>query len=304
MNINTLDLNLLLVFDAILRTRSTTLAGEQIGLTQSAVSNALKRLRLAFEDPLFVKTLDGMMPTPRAAKMAEPIQAALLRIRHAVEDRGEFNSHESERTFRLCMSDIGQMIMLPPLLEYLRKEAPHVNLETVETTPQEAPGLLARGEIDLAIGFLKDLGDGIYSQRLKSETFVCLVRADHPTIRDQLTLDQYLSAAHAEYRPSGGSHSIYEDAVKKLFAEHCVQRRVALRLAHSAGIARVITHSDLIMAVPSRLGDSLSAYSDLRLLPLPFESPTYNITQQWHARSHKDSGHAWLRGTFTFLFRE
>ncbi|UCV17848.1 LysR family transcriptional regulator [Ferribacterium limneticum] len=304
MNINTLDLNLLLVFDAILRTHSTTLAGEQMGLTQSAVSNALKRLRLAFDDPLFVKTQEGMMPTLRAEKMAETIQSALLQIRNVVEDRGEFDARHSERTFRLCMSDIGQMIMLPPLLNYLRTEAPHINLETIEATPQEAPGLLARGEVDLAIGFLKDLGDGIYNQRLKRETFVCLVRADHPTIRDHLALGQYLSAAHAEYRPSGGSHSIFEDAAKKLFAAHGVERRVALRLAHSTGIGLVITHSDFVIAVPSRLGDTFSAYPNLRVFPLPFESPVYNITQQWHGRCQKDPGHAWLRTTFALLFRE
>lgn len=304
MNINTLDLNLLLVFDAILRTRSNTLAGARIGLTQSAVSNALKRLRLAFEDPLFVKTPDGMMPTPRAVTMAEPIQTALLQIRHTVEDRGDFDPHKSERTFRLCMSDIGQMIILPPLLSHLRAEAPRVNLEITEATPQEASGLLAMGEIDLAIGFLKDLGEGFHSQRLKRENFVCLARADHPTIRNQLSLEQYLSAAHAEYRPAGGSYSIFEDAVKRVFTDHRVERRVALRLTHSAGIARIITHSDLVIAVPSRLAQAYSAYPDLQVLPLPFESPVYNITQQWHGRFHKDPGHGWLRATATSLFRD
>lgn len=299
MNINTFDLNLLLVFDAMLRTRSTTLAGERMGLTQSAISNALKRLRQIFDDPLFVKTPDGMMPTPCAERMAEPIQEALFQIRNTIEDRDGFTPDESQRTFRLCVSDVGQMMLLPRLLSHLRTEAPHVNLETIESTPQDAPGLLATGEIDLAIGFRKELGEGFHSQKLAQDHFVCLLRADHPTIRNQLTLEQFLSAAHAEYRPSGGSYSVFEEAVKGVVAN-----RGVLRLAHLAGIASVISHSDLVIVVPRRLAEILSRDSDLQVLSLPFESPVFEVTQQWHGRFHKDPGHRWLRAVIASLFRE
>jgi len=304
MNLNALDLNLLKVFDAMLRTGNTTLAGEHVGLTQSAISNALKRMRQIFNDPLFVLSAQGMRPTPAAQRMAVPIQAALAQIRLALEDRGQFDPKVSERGFRLYLSDVGQMYFLPPLLAALRAEAPQIALETLEMPPRDAQQLMAAGDIDLALGPLAAFGEGYHRQHLLDEYFVCLVRREHPFIGDELSLDQYLRASHIIYRPKARSSAPLDDAVEKMCVERGIRRHVALTLSHSLGLARMTTHSDFVTVVPSRLARSYVNYPDLRVLPLPFEWPSYEISQQWHGRVQKDPGHAWLRARIASLFKE
>jgi DNA-binding transcriptional LysR family regulator len=151
-NLRTLDLNLLLVFDALLRTRSTTLEAEELRLTQSAVSNALKRLRVAFADPLFVKTPDGMLPTALAGTLAQPISDGLSSIRDAVEAKTSFDPATSDRTFRIYMSDIGQMILMPKLMAELAKIARNLKIVTVDASHKDAQYAMTTGGIDLAIG--------------------------------------------------------------------------------------------------------------------------------------------------------
>ena len=193
MNFNTLDLNLLVVFDAILRTRSVTLAGENVHLSQSAMSNALKRLRRSFNDPLFVRTSMGMLPTPYAEQISKPIQDALAQIKATIEAKNVFDPAKSERTFRIYMTDVGQMVLLPDLLERIPKEAPHVNLQTVQVPMHHREEAMESGEVDLAVGYLIPFEGHFYRQKLFTETYVCMVRAGHPTIGDQITLREFLT---------------------------------------------------------------------------------------------------------------
>lgn len=295
MNINTLDLNLLLVFDAVQRTHSTTIAGEQIGVTQSAVSNALRRLRDAFDDELFVRTECGMMPTPKAQAMAGPIQAALQQIRQVVENRGSFDARASTRHFRIAVSDIGQMWLVPQLMQELHELAPGATLETVSLIRHGTVQLMSSGEVDLAIGVLLPLGAGYFRQRLRTLRFVCIARRDHPDIRGTLSVEQMLRASYIEYHPTGGTFSVFADRADGLFAERRMHRRVALKLAHLTGIDRAVAGSDLIAVVSEALVPGFNANLGLQVLELPFESPRLTVTQQWHERIHKDPAHAWLR---------
>lgn len=304
MNLNTLDLNLLLVFEAVLRTGSTTLAGEQLGLTQSAVSNGLRRLRAAFDDPLFIKTPQGMSPTPTAERLATPLREGLDRIRHAVEDREDFIPSMAQRRFVLYASDTGQRVFLPRLLAQLRRDAPGVQLITHQVPARDAPPLMASGEIDLALGFFLHFQAGFYRQKLFSDHYVCMVSADHPAIRDDLTLWHYLHAPHAVYRPAVGSHAFFEDVIDKLFSEQDVQRQVVLRVTHGLGLPEIIAGTDMLVAVPASLAQACAGSPGVRFLPLPFEAPLVDITQQWHERFHRDLGHAWLRRTIAALFQD
>lgn len=295
MNINTLDLNLLLIFDAMLRVKSTTLAGERVGVSQSGVSNALRRLREAFSDELFVRTDHGMLPTPLAEKMAGPIQAALDQIRSAVEDRGTFVAAHSDRHFRLAISDLGQLALLPWLMGHLQDVAPSVTVETVPLVRQGLAEKMSAGDIDIAIGVVKPMGAGFFRQRLQSHGYVCIARQSHPTIRDTITLEQFLHASFVEYYPTGGAYARFAEVADKLFAEARVARRVAARLAHMPGLARIISNSDHIAVIPEALARGLSETSGLQLLPLPFNQPRLHVTQQWHERIHKDPAHVWFR---------
>lgn len=302
MNLRTLDLNLLLVFETLLRVRSTTLAAEELNLTQSAVSNALKRLRLAFGDPLFVKTTQGMMPTELAARLAQPVADGLGVLRGAIESPQDFVPAQAERTFRLYTSDIGQMIFLPKLMATLAREAPGVRIVTVDASPRQAQAEMAAGEIDLALGLFMSFAGGFHQQRLFREHYVAMVRDGHPFIGEALSREQFFDAAHAVYHPTAGSHDVFEDTVEAFFDAAGRRRHVALRLAHSMGLSALIAASDLLICVPTRLANALQSVGHLLICPLPFDSPEFDISQLWHERFHNDAGHRWLRNTVFRIF--
>ena len=304
MDLESLDLNLLRVFEALVATKSVTAAGERLGLTQSAVSNALRRLREAFDDPLFVRTPDGMCPTSLGAELAEPVLEGLAKLRAGVERERVFDAALSRRTFRLYVSDVGQMVFVPRLMRHLAQAAPGVRVETLELPSSQAEEKLIAGEIDLAAGYFLDFNAGFYKQTLFSERYVCVVDAKHPSVSDPPTVEQYLAASHVVYRPAGGSHASFEDWIAKLYAQHGAVRRVTVRLAHSLGLIDIVQGSALVLTIPSRLAHAMSGYADLRVLPLPFDAPRFDITQQWHERLHHDPAHQWLRATMVSLFGE
>ncbi|MGC0154392.1 LysR family transcriptional regulator [Chromobacterium vaccinii] len=302
MNLLTLDLNLLLVFDAILRTKSTTLAAEELSLTQSAVSNALRRLRIAFDDPLFVKTRDGMLPTVLAKELADHVHAGLASFRQAVETRSHFDPLTSDRSFTIYISDIGQIVFMPRLISHCASAAPNIRIATVDASPKEAQHAMSAGEIDLAIGLFMSFDPGFHQQRLFREYYVVIARDGHPAISAGLPLGIFLDARHAVYRPTAGSHAMFEEAVERIFEANGCVRQVAVRLAHSLGLSQIIAASDLLVCVPSRLAHAFNGYANIRVFPLPFDAPAFDISQLWHRRCHRDAGHRWLRHTVASLF--
>src|SRR5918994_6067164 len=180
MNANRLDLNLLRVFQAILDTRSVTAAASSLGLTQSAVSNQLARLRDAFDDPLFVRTTEGMVPTPRALAIADPVRKSLVAIRLCLEEQLGFDPATSDRTFKIFMSDVGQLIFLPRLLERIAKVAPAVSIHTVQVPQSKMRDMaLESGEVDLAAGYFENFDGSFRQQLLFEEHYVGMVRAGH-----------------------------------------------------------------------------------------------------------------------------
>jgi DNA-binding transcriptional LysR family regulator len=304
-NPNRLDLNLLRVFDAILQTRSVTIAASTLGLTQSAVSNQLARLRDAFDDPLFVRTSEGMVPTPRAEAIAEPIRKSLLAIRFCLEEQLGFDPATSDRTFRIYMSDVGQLVFLPRLLERIARVAPRVSVHTVQVPPARMRDLaLESGEVDLAAGYFENFEGSFRQQLLFEERYVGMVRRGHPTIRDTLPLETFLSTPHLVYQPTGGGHGFQESAVDHAFAAADVPRRVAVRAAHSMGVTAIVSSTDLLVIVPSRLAAAFRELADVSILPLPVEIPSFPIKQHWHERFHHDPGNGWLRGLIAELFQD
>lgn len=297
------DLNLLRVFDAIWRCRSVTAAGAEIGLTQGSMSSALNRLRQHFDDPLFVRLQGRMQPTPLAEGLAEPVQLALRQLEQALAQRRAFTPATAARGFRICMTEIAQRVFLPRLMQHLAGQAPLVQLATVDMAPDRAQSALASSEIDLAIGYFADFGDSFFAQRLFSEHYVVLVRADHPSIGARLTRMAYLQAAHISYRPAAASHELLDERLDRAFARAGLRRRVGLQVAHSMGLSVVVAQTDLIATVPSRLALSFADHPGLRVLPLPLPVPAIEIRQHWHLRSHHDPAHQWLRAQVAALFQ-
>ncbi|HLL17616.1 MAG TPA: LysR family transcriptional regulator [Rubrivivax sp.] len=295
MRLNNVDLNLFVVFQAVYATRSATLAGDRLGMTQSAVSAALRRMRERFGDPLFVRTAAGMVPTALAARLIGPIQEGLARLQHAVEQGSSFDAQGSDRTFRIAVNEVGQMVLMPRLLAEARRLAPGVRFETLDAGMPDARLRMQEGEIDLAVGSWEPIGPTFYQQQLFDETFVALMRGDSAAAaRESLDLETYLAAEHIAYRPNGTTDLILQQALEA--AGILGRRRVVFCAAHSSGLGQAAATGDLLLTLPSRIAEHLlDQQPHLVLRRVPFAVAPLEIQQVWHTRVHHDGGHRWLR---------
>jgi len=301
MNINSLDLNLLLAFDAIDRERNITLAAERVGLSQPALSNALARLRKLLNDPLFVRTAKGMEPTPYAVRLSGPIRKACELIDGALKIDASFDPTRTSRKFSVYMTDIGEAVMLPRLLRHLQTFAPRIGIN-VETIPkhgiQEA---MTSGDVDLAVGLFEGLGGGFFEQRLYRDDFVCIVRADHPTVGNTFSQQQFIDLPHVLVSSGGTGH---EAAIEKIVVKQRVKRSVALSVPHFLALPAIVAQTDATGTVPRKLALSFMHSINIKLLTSPIKFPTIEIKQHWHARYHHDPANKWLRSIFAELFSE
>ncbi|MCC6196709.1 MAG: LysR family transcriptional regulator, partial [Burkholderiales bacterium] len=305
MNLHRIDLNLLRVLRTVYATRSASKAGRQLGMTQSAVSNALRRLRLRLDDPLFVRSTDGMLPTALVESIIGPIADGLDRIEAAVSKPRSFDPATSDRLFRILMSDLAQLIFVPRLISHLSATAPDIRFETLEVAPDEGRRAMHEGSIDLVIGNWPAMGSGYYRQRLFSESFVVLMSQKNPLARRRLTKSDYLKARHMDYHPGGATYASLRGMLQKVLAKEKLGRHVTFTAGHALGLAAIAAQSELLLTLPARLASSLVAgRSMLTIKPLPFPMPALTITQQWHARAHHDPANAWLRRQVAAIFAE
>lgn len=297
-DIRSLDLNLLVVFDAVAEHASVSRAADAVGLSQPATSAALARLRVLFGDPLFVRTGARMQPTPRAAALAPAIRRVVETVRTEVLQGGAFDAATTDRTFGIVTPDIGEARFLPPLLARFAAQAPGAALRTLSMPRHAAAEALESGHAELAIGYFPDLHKaGFFRQKLFANGYVCIVRGGHPVLGPGLTRERYLAASHAVVRPEGREHLLEE-----VLAGQGLRRRVVVEIAHFMTLLPVVAASDLVATVPRDLADVLLRHADLRLLDLPFASPVIDVHQFWHRRFHQDAGSVWLRGAVQALF--
>jgi len=294
-NVSNVDLNLLPVFRSVYATRSVTLAGEELKMTQSAVSNALKRMRARFNDPLFVRTPHGMAPTPLAERLIVPIREGLARLDRAMDQGDAFDPGTSTRLFRLGISDIGHCVFVPRLLARARQLAPQIRLETVDLSRSDTRQGLMQGSIDVAIVGGDPLGQAFFMQPLFDETLVVVMGAQHRLApMRHVAIQDYLDAEHVSYQPNGATGAAIQASLKR--AGVLDQRKVVLTAHSSSGLFGIVAQSDLLLTLPKCLGQAmLSINPTLILCPLPFRSTPVPVRQQWHERSHYESGNRWLR---------
>jgi DNA-binding transcriptional LysR family regulator len=290
MNLLEFDMNLLLTFDAIYRHHSLSAAAIELGLTQPAVSAALKRLRDRFDNPLFVRTSHGMRPTPYADNMSTKITRALDILRE-VDQEAQFTPQTSSINFRVYINDIGMLLVMPLVLKYMSEHAPGARLTILDLRPDEVVDALDRGAIDLAVGYFLGMPNWAHQQSVRNTSYVCAVRKDHPQIRDSLSLDQFLHAQHAMYWTSGSPHSAVEEALARLD----LTRDVTLRLPRFSAVPFFIAQSDLIATIPEDLGQAFSSLINIKVFKPPLKLPNFEIRQYWHERHHADPANKWLR---------
>ncbi len=292
-----LDLDWLGVFVEIYKTQSVSRAAQRLGMEQASASIALGKLRRHFDDRLFSRTSQGMEPTPRAQSIYPDLQEALFRIEKARGTRRDFSPRDAEREFRICTTDISEIVLLPKLINHLRQTAPGLVVEADQISP-ESRRRLESGEVDLAVGFTPDLEAGFYQQALFAQDFVCLASAEHPRIRSKLSRRAFSAEGHIVVTASGTGHSI----VDKVLARHKVERRTVLRLPSFLGVARIVAQTELLVIVPRLLGKALASQERVQVLEPPVPLPSYKVKQHWHERFNADAGNIWLRRTMADLF--
>jgi len=302
MDVDGIEIRLLAVFDAVLRERSVTLAAETLGITQPAISQSLRRLRAHLGDPLFVRTPHGMEPTPRALELAEPIGAMLRIARERLGTPGRFDPARSERVFAFFSSDAGTVVFLPALAERLRAIAPLTRIRVVPVMPRRFPEGLQSGEADLALGSFPDLGAGIFQQRLYEDSYVCVVRGDHPRFGRRITRQQFLDAQHIVVTAEGTGHG--HAAVERLLTEHLAPGRIAVRVASFLAAPVIVARSDYVLTIPARVARAFAEPMRLRVLGPPIDLPRFEVRQYWHERFHHDAANRWFRELVRAAFGE
>jgi len=294
-----MDMKLLSVFDEVYKTRSVSRAGENLSLAQTSVSLALGRLRRQFNDPLFVRTSEGMLPTPHATELIQPLRQALELLRVATKQHVVFDPGTSTRRFRVSMTDISHLQFLPAVIQRVDKVAPAIHIEILRITA-DTPKLLEAGESDLAVGFMPELEAGFYQQKLFEQGFACVVRRNHPRIEARMTASIYKRERHVAITAAGTGHDLVESELQRLG----VERRIALSLPTLPGLGNLLAHTDLIATVPDRVAQMLVGIARVKTLPPPFALPSFAIKQHWHERYQHDPGNRWLRGVVAELFLE
>ncbi len=296
-----LDLNLLPVFEALLLEKNVTAAAAHMGLTQSALSNALGRLRQYFGDALFVKTREGMMPTPRALELAQPLKAALTLIRASTQKNDGFDCMSSNRVFRLYMSDVGEMVFLPELVKRLRELRASIQIETAQMDSNDIELRLASGEIDFALGYLPALNKPIRKTMLFREHYVCMTRKEEGANgKAKLTLKKFLDVSHVQIASLGSGHQIIERTLDR----RGLKRNIALRVPHFLVIPYIIAGTDLIATMPSRVANAFANQARLQVQPLPVSIPSFDVSLFWHPRFSSDPPIQWFRTLLIDLFQE
>ena len=292
MDVAGFDLNLLKAFDALYAERHVTRAGQRIGLSQSAMSGALVRLREVFEDELFVRSPAGMRPTLRADDLADPVSAALRLVRAAIQ-ADAFDPAAARHTVTVAMSDYAAFVLLPPLLARLTVEAPALDVRVRGMFGRdEAVDLLDSGEASLAIGYPVEASARILVRPLLRETFACIARRDHPAFAEGAGLEAFVAGPHVLVSPEGDRRGL----VDRELAALGLRRRAALSLPHFLVAPFVVAETDLIATLASRVARRFAASSlGVGVHEPPMTLPSWPLAMMWHRREDDHPAMTWLR---------
>jgi len=283
------DLNLFVIFDAIMREQSITSAAEQLAMTQPSVSNAVSRMRHAWNDPLFVKDGRGIKPTPMADRLWRQIGAPLEKIAEAA-NQYKFDAATAKRTFRIALTDFAVDMLWLPLREVIEQEAQGINIHAIPYAVN-ASSLLKEAEADLIIDISPDSDPTLSATKLFDNEYVCAMSHQHPLAGKELTMDRFIAADHLLVSLSGEASG----GVDEILAKQGLKRRIACTVNHFSCIPKILTNSELITIIPRPIIDHAINTKNLYITPPPFQISPAPISMIWHHRNDRDLGLKWLR---------
>jgi DNA-binding transcriptional LysR family regulator len=290
MNWGTIDLNLLIVFDAVMQERNVTRAGQKVGLSQPAMSHALNRLRYMLKDELFVRTPEGMVPTVRAEQLGPPLRRALSDMQHALEPE-TFIPTEADRHFTIAANNYAAVVLSPQLVMAVAAAAPLVQLDIRPSGTVDVVDLLDRGELDLAIGNFTHPGERFSMAPLLDDPFALAMRSGHAAGRRKLTAEAFAALAHLEISSSGEDTSF----IDRWLATRGLKRRIVHRAPYLSA-AGILSQSDMVATLSRRIATAFLHGDPLRVRDLPCPSPQVSVGMLWHRRLENQPAHRWLRG--------
>jgi len=302
MRLRDFDLNLLTAFDVLMQEGSVSRAAERMFITQSAMSHALNRLRDLLDDPILVRTSEGMKPTPRAKTMAAQVRKVLGEIQQIVGEPERFHPATSKHQFVIEAADYMEYMILPPLMERIYRDAPGIDVQIKKPESYFPEKAMENGSTDIVLGFDKDLDipSRLNKEVLFEDQRVCLVRKDHPLVKRKLSLQLFLKLDHIRVSPTG----VKSGAVDKALFDKNQERRIALLVPHFLYVPHILITTDMISSPPLRIAKQFIQISPLKMLPIPLELPPYQINMVWSPIREKDPAHIWLRAQIKIISEE
>ena len=294
MNLKSVDLNLLVAFDALMSERSVSRAAAKLGITQSALSHALKRLRIMFGDPLMRRGPRGMEPTERALSLQQPMKGILANIHSIISTKLAFDPATTKRTFKLSMSDAMSVEALPLIVRKLRKHAPNIDLLVTSSGPKDACARIINDEVEIAIGVFPHVQPELLRRELYRDELICVADKNNPLLRrGRMDEKSYLASPHVTVAPNLDSGVQLDE----IFVAMGLNRRVVATVPHYIALPALIRGTDLIGHTRLRLVNVLRSSSNLVVFPIParIRVPELSFEEIWHARYEDDPGHRWLR---------
>lgn len=267
-------------------------------MTQPAVSQTIGKLRIYFNDQLFIRTGRGTRPTERATAMLEAVEEVLQIIRERIDSCAVFDPAISDRVFTFISTDFGAAVFLPALTAELQRSAPGVRVRPVAANTQTMKAQLESGEVDLAVGGFNDLIAGFHVRRLYVDSFVCLAGTRFNVPAGQLSRSQFQAASHVIVTPLPPGY----ERVERVVREQVPATRILLEVPSFLSLLVLLRESDLLCIVPKRVGSAMARMAGLSVYPVPFAIPKLEVSQFWHARVHNDPAHRWFRSVFDDLF--
>ncbi len=294
------DLNLLPVFLALMEERNVTRAAVRLGITQPALSNALSRLRVTLNDPLFVRERYGMQPTPKALELAPAISGALARLDDLILGQRDFDPAKAARQIVMAPNSYVEFAIVPSIVTRLRDLAPKMSLRLVPYGTDLAETGVISGQTAMALGRIIDPPDNLIVQHLMSDGLQCVVRADHPRIGKRITKREYEGMKHVNVLPPGRLRAGLFQALQR----QGLKREVAVSVTHFLAVPEMIAATDYCATLPTQICRRLTHDKRLKFIPAPVDLGTFPVQMAWHVRYRNDPAHRWLRQVVADVCRE
>lgn len=287
------DLNLLIAFDVLMREMNVSRAAEKMFVTQSTMSHILQRLRHQLDDPVLVRTNNGMKPTERALALIEPVKAILQDVERVIQRPERFDPSMSQRRFVIAATDYMEFLLIPPLIERIALSAPGVDIHVKRTEAHFPAESLENGDLDVVLGFSAVLKAPMqfHVEKLFEDRMVCVVRQDHPMVKEALGLQEYVALSHLLISRTGARVGIIDEWL----AYRGLERRIALTVPHFLSAPLIVSRTDLVLSLPLHLAHRIAEFVPLRILPVPIELPVYDLAMIHHPVRDKEPANLWLR---------